>query len=46
MKKNQLNRLEFLKNQPVRFDFISFKLKKPIRTEKKPRQPGKNQFLF
>jgi len=38
MKKNQLNQLKFLKNRPVRFSFISLKLKKPnrIQTEKNP----------
>jgi len=45
VKKNQLNRLEFWKNRPVRFDFsfISLKPKKPNRTEpeqKKPNQTG------
>jgi hypothetical protein len=44
VKKNQLNRLEFFKNQPVwfGFDFISLKLKKPNRTQtrKKPSQTG------
>jgi len=34
--KNWLNRLEFLKNQLVRFGFIILKLKKPIRTKPKP----------
>jgi hypothetical protein len=44
VKKNQLNRLEFFKNQPVwfGFDFISLKLKKPNRTQtrKKPSPTG------
>ena len=42
MKKNRLNRLEFFKNEPVRFgfSFISLKLKKPNR-EKKPIKPIK-----
>jgi len=42
VKKNQLNRLEFFKNQPVwfGFDFISLKLKKPNRPRKKPSQTG------
>jgi hypothetical protein len=37
MKKNRLNRLEFLQNRPVRFGFgfISLKLKKPNRTQTK-----------
>jgi hypothetical protein len=49
VKKNQLNQLEFFKNQPVwfGFDFISLKLKKPNRTQtrKKPSQTrtGKNR---
>jgi hypothetical protein len=47
VKKILLNRLEFLKNQPVQFgfSFISLKPKKPNRTElkqkKKPSQTGK-----
>jgi hypothetical protein len=42
LKKNRLNRLEFFKNEPVRFgfSFISLKLKKPNR-EKKPIKPIK-----
>ena len=44
--KTRLNRLEFWKNQPVRFGFISLKPKKPNwtepkKTEKKPSQTGK-----
>jgi hypothetical protein len=33
MKKNRLNRLEYLKNQPVRFWFHKFETEKPKRTE-------------
>jgi hypothetical protein len=47
--KNWLNRLEFLKNRPVRFRFDKPETEKPNRTqtEKKPSQTGKtdpNQF--
>ena len=49
MKKNRVNQLKFLKNQPVRFGFgfISLKPKKPNQTQtgKKPSQTGLNQFL-
>jgi hypothetical protein len=43
MQKNRLNRLEFLKNEPVGFSFgfISLKLKKSNRTEPKPKKPSK-----
>jgi len=45
VKKNQLNRLKFLKNQPVRFGFgfISLKQKKkePNRTKSKPKKQKK-----
>jgi hypothetical protein len=37
MKKNRLNRLEFLKNWPVQFGFISLKPKKPNQTKPKPK---------
>jgi hypothetical protein len=48
VKKNQLNRIQFWKNQPVRlgFDFISLKLKKPNpnrKKQKKNRGKPKNQ---
>ena len=33
MKKNRLNRLEYLKNQPVRFQFHKFETEKSKRTE-------------
>jgi hypothetical protein len=45
MKKNWLNRLEYLKNQPVRFWFYKFETEKPKRTEinKKPSQIKKKK---
>ena len=52
-KKTRLNRLNFLKNRPVRFGFITKKLKKPNRTETdkkpeknraKPENPSQNRF--
>jgi hypothetical protein len=41
VKKNRLNQLEFLKNLPVRFSFISLKLKKQNRAGRKPSQTKK-----
>jgi hypothetical protein len=45
MKKNRLNRLEFLKNQPVRFWFYKPETEKtkPNPNKKKPSQTEKNR---
>jgi len=47
VKKNWLNQLKFLKNQPVQFgsDFISMKQKKPnrIQTEKNQKKPNRTE---
>jgi hypothetical protein len=43
VKKNRLNRLEFLKNRPVRFLFYKPENKKTEPKPKKPSQTGKNR---
>jgi hypothetical protein len=40
VKKNQLNRLKFWKNRPVRFGFSFISLKSKNRTEPKPKKPS------